>query len=320
MPTARAANRSISFPGWAVNTGAHRAHPSSLADLATCAKVGVSRLGSGSHIMSYVLAEEEGIQSGSQGSKVQGGEGTAQTAGENGGEVKGEGQKGENSHGGSAAGTNPFEPVVLHNFAQLRQAVNEDVADFFMWEYYTSKRYYAASPGSRDGRAMASTPSQPSGSTDDARANDNDVDLIKALHKIPSPWPSWLITASTSLLLCYSPSASSASTPNPQAPASSTTASASDPRLEELFSTLDAAISYFWSHQKETMDYLTMELDYDANDAREWWREVTFACPSVKGVDTAVVEQTMEVLRRVGVVGGEDGMAAAEMVAFETKK
>lgn len=59
--------------------------------------------------------------------------------------------------------------VVLQNFANLRNAVNDGSADFFMWEHFTSKRYY-------------------------------DSGEIRRIGEIYTPWSSWKIVASTALL------------------------------------------------------------------------------------------------------------------------
>jgi len=58
--------------------------------------------------------------------------------------------------------------AILHTFENLRKAVNAGAADFFMWEYFTSKRYY-------------------------------DSQEIKQVGNIYTPWSSWKIVASTQL-------------------------------------------------------------------------------------------------------------------------
>lgn len=58
----------------------------------------------------------------------------------------------------------PFEVVPLNNFANLREGVNIGSADFFMWEHFTSKRYY-------------------------------DNGEIKRIGEIYTPWSSWKIVA-----------------------------------------------------------------------------------------------------------------------------
>ncbi len=58
----------------------------------------------------------------------------------------------------------PFSVIPLQTFAALRSAVNDGTADFFMWEYFTSKKYY-------------------------------DNGEIKQLGEIYTPWSSWKIVA-----------------------------------------------------------------------------------------------------------------------------
>lgn len=62
-------------------------------------------------------------------------------------------------------GLAPFEVVPLQTFKRLREAVNDgNTADFFMWEHFTSKRYY-------------------------------DNESIKKIGEIYTPWPSWKVVA-----------------------------------------------------------------------------------------------------------------------------
>lgn len=105
---------------WAVSTGAKRDDITSVDQLEgkTCA---ISRIGSGSDIMSKVLREEKGWNQ-------------------------------------------EFRYDVLDTFGNLRQAVNNAKADFFMWEHFTSARYY------ENGE-------------------------IKKIGEIDTPWPSWVIVA-----------------------------------------------------------------------------------------------------------------------------
>ncbi|KAF2963512.1 hypothetical protein GQX73_g10058 [Xylaria multiplex] len=115
---------------WAISTGAKRPEIISL-DSLKGSKIGISRLGSGSQVMGYVLAEREGWLS---------------------------------------PPTAPYSDfVILQNFANLRNAVNDGTADFFMWEHFTSKRYY-------------------------------DSGEIRRVGEIYTPWSSWKIVASTALL------------------------------------------------------------------------------------------------------------------------
>jgi ABC-type amino acid transport substrate-binding protein len=109
---------------WAISSGSSRQDINSIADLKG-KKIGVSRIGSGSYVMGFVLADQEKWL-----------------------------KKGEK----------PFEIVVLDNFKNLRDAVNSGKADFFMWEHFTSKRYY-------------------------------DNGEIKRVGEIYTPWSSWKIVA-----------------------------------------------------------------------------------------------------------------------------
>ncbi|KAI1182805.1 hypothetical protein F5B17DRAFT_435247 [Nemania serpens] len=117
---------------WAISTGAKRPEIDSVASLKG-SKIGISRIGSGSQVMGYVLADQQGWLSPSSSSP-------------------------------------PYSDfVVLQNFANLRNAVNDGTADFFMWEHFTSKRYY-------------------------------DSGEIWRVGEIYTPWSSWKIVASTALL------------------------------------------------------------------------------------------------------------------------
>ena len=44
-----------------------------------------------------------------------------------------------NAQAQSAGDAAPFDIVPLQTFAKLREAVNDGIADFFMWEHFTSK-------------------------------------------------------------------------------------------------------------------------------------------------------------------------------------
>lgn len=116
---------------WAVSTGKERTDVANEKDPGEWVKgvkgkkLGVSRVGSGSYVMGYVMADKLGwLEEGKQ----------------------------------------PFEVVALENFEGLRNGVKDGVADFFMWEYFTSKKYFAE--GS-----------------------------IRQIGEIVTPWPSWMIAA-----------------------------------------------------------------------------------------------------------------------------
>lgn len=117
---------------WAISTGADRdiRSPSDLAGK----RIGVSRIGSGSYVMSFVLGLHHKFPT-------------------------------------------PYfsEFPVLHNFQNLRDSVNLNYsddsgakvdADAFMWEHFTSKKYY-------------------------------DSGEIRRVGEIYTPWPLWVVTATT---------------------------------------------------------------------------------------------------------------------------
>ncbi|CAK7225359.1 hypothetical protein SBRCBS47491_005861 [Sporothrix bragantina] len=115
---------------WAISSGVKRDDITSV-DALKGSKIGVSRIGSGSFVMGFVLADQQGWLEESK---------------------------------------KPFEDtVVLNTFANLRNAVNDGSADFFMWEHFTSKRYY-------------------------------DNKEIKRVGEIYTPWSSWKIVASTAVV------------------------------------------------------------------------------------------------------------------------
>jgi hypothetical protein len=72
------------------------------------------------------------------------------------------------SQGWLSPGSTPFENIPLQTFEKLRNGVNVGQVDFFMWEHFTSKRYY-------------------------------DNGEIKRIGEIYTPWSSWKIVASTKL-------------------------------------------------------------------------------------------------------------------------
>jgi len=90
---------------WAISTGAKRDDLQSVTDLKG-AKVGVSRIGSGSYVMSFVLGDQHGWLD------------------------------------TSAAAQPPFPVTPIGDFAALRKSVNERSSDFFMWEHFTTKHFW----------------------------------------------------------------------------------------------------------------------------------------------------------------------------------
>ena len=94
---------------WAISTGAARNDINDVAGLKG-KKVGVSRIGSGSYVMSFVLADQ---------------------------------------HGWLSPDRDPFTVVPIGDFAALRKGVRNEGdaskhADFFMWEHFTTKHFWDA--------------------------------------------------------------------------------------------------------------------------------------------------------------------------------
>ncbi|KAK4690117.1 hypothetical protein P7C71_g6607, partial [Lecanoromycetidae sp. Uapishka_2] len=191
---------------WAISTGAQRQDLRDASQLHG-KKIGVSRIGSsGSYVMAFVLADTHGWL--------------------------------EARSDSTSPPTAPFEIMPLQTFEKLREAVNSEEADFFMWERFTSKRYF-------------------------------DNGSIKRIGEIYTPWPSWHIVARPELV--------------------------GGEELEEFFGKVNQGVGYFEGHREEAVEYISRELDYSAEDAREWLGTVRFA-GDVKGVSEQVVGETVKVL------------------------
>ena len=217
---------------WAISTGANREDMTGVEGL-NGAKMGVSRIGryaflprsvrtlgaddprSGSYVMGFVLADTHNWLSPPSAS--------------------------------SLSAPAPFDIIPLQTFARLREAVNDRTADFFMWEHFTSKRYY------ENGE-------------------------IKRIGEIYTPWPSWHIVARPDVI--------------------------GDDRMEEVLAKINLGIRYLEEHQEEAVRYISTELDYSAEVAKEWLKTVKFA-EDVRGVRGSVVQETITVLRKAGVLGQE---------------
>ena len=159
-----------------------------------------------------------------------------------------------------APGEPPFTVIALQTFQKLREAVNDGTADFFMWEHFTSKRYF-------------------------------DNGEIVRIGEIYTPWSSWKIAAAARL-------------------------AAADERLQDLFTKLNQGVEYFWSHPDEAVAYISSELDYSEEDAREWLKTVKFAT-DVRGVREETIEKTVEVLKKAGVVGKGTDFKASDMIGVD---
>jgi len=116
---------------WSISTGYNRDELKTQ-DQLQGKRISISRIGSGSHVMSFVLALQQGFNK-------------------------------------------PFysEFPILSNFKNLRDSVNlkehVEPSDAFMWEHFTTKKYY-------------------------------DNKEVKKIGEIYTPWPSWVVNARSELV------------------------------------------------------------------------------------------------------------------------
>jgi len=207
---------------WAISTGARREELKNVADLKG-KTVGVSRIGSGSYVMSFVLADQQGWLE-------------AQST------------------------SSPFPVEPLNTFANLRDGVNNHTADFFMWEHFTSKRYY-------------------------------DNGEIKRIGEIYTPWSSWKIVAKNDLIYPANWSHGEHASHPPL-----------KEELDDALQKINKGVKHFEENQEEAVQYISTKLDYSEEDAREWLKTVQFA-DDVRGVNEKVVEKTVQILQKAGVLG-----------------
>jgi hypothetical protein len=164
--------------------------------------------------------------------------------------------------GTTAESASPFSQfAVLNTFENLRRAVNSGEADFFMWEHFTSKKYY-------------------------------DSGEIRKVGEIYTPWSSWKVVASTKLV-------------GPDGEV--------DARVEDVLEKLNKGIEHFKGNQEEAVKYISTELDYSEEDAREWLKTVRFP-ERTQGVDVNVIERTVGILHKAGVFLRGVGANPGEMV------
>lgn len=108
---------------------------------------------------------------------------------------------------------------------------------------------------------------------------------LKRVGDIYTPWPSWMIAARD----------------------------AKDKKLEVMAEKLNQGVQYFREHQEESVEHITGTMEYSQEDANAWLKTVKFA-DNVRGVESSVVEHTISILKKGGVLddnnGGVDGMVA----------
>lgn len=161
--------------------------------------------------------------------------------------------------------TEDYKFEVLQNFQNLRDSVNmKPVAssdnttplaptDAFMWEIFTTKKYYTNNE-------------------------------IKNIGRIYTPWPSWVIAASTHAINQETSGQSHA--------------------LSGFLKAVQQGIDYFESHQQEAVEWISSNLDYSAKDAEAWLETVKFR-KGTRMVDDETVEETVKILKEAKVLGDE---------------
>ncbi|ANB11264.1 hypothetical protein AWJ20_4067 [Sugiyamaella lignohabitans] len=151
--------------------------------------------------------------------------------------------------------TEEFRFEIQNTFKNLRDGVNhagnEDIAptDAFMWEVFTTKKYY-------------------------------DNGEVKQIGHIYTPWPSWVISASTDL----------------------TGNEAGKKTIQSLLLAINEGIAYFNKNHSEAVEYITGNLDYSAQDASAWIETVTFADDVSKVDQKTVISNTVNLLQSAGVL------------------
>ncbi|KAK9262387.1 hypothetical protein V1519DRAFT_491139 [Lipomyces tetrasporus] len=194
---------------WAISTGDNRDDIQSIADLQG-KTFGVSRIGSGSFVMAFVLGREQGWP-----------------------------------------GNPPVSFNVLGSFKNLRAAVRDGDADAFMWEYFTSKKYY----------------------------DNREIKYIGSIYT-PISWPSWTIAAANKLV----------------------NAEPGTRTIGRFFSAVNKGVRHFLQNPEKAVDYISTNLDYTADDAREWTKTVNFA-DDVSVVDRSIIiDKTFAILHDANVI------------------
>lgn len=140
--------------------------------------------------------------------------------------------------------------------ANPEQAPNP-TAEFFMWEQFTTKPHFHPT-------------------------EENPQPPLKKIGEIFTPWPSWMIVASTSVF------------PDPE----------NDQRLEKLFQVLDQGIRDFEADTAQVVKLLgtgDFGCHYVADDALEWLKDVKFT-NSTRGIDSKIVGNVVDILKVAGVI------------------
>uniref|UniRef100_A0A1C7N5C2 Ca3427-like PBP 2 domain-containing protein n=1 Tax=Choanephora cucurbitarum TaxID=101091 RepID=A0A1C7N5C2_9FUNG len=127
---------------WALSAGKHSQHDS--IDTLCNTNVAISRYGSGSHIMAFVLADQRKWLEKDK---------------------------------------KPFDFTALNNFKAMRDAVNDGTCDYFMWETFTTKPYHDSGEVKRIGQITPPWPAFLFAAHTDLLASDTEG-LTRVLHAI----------------------------------------------------------------------------------------------------------------------------------------
>jgi len=107
---------------------------------------------------------------------------------------------------------------------------------------------------------------------------------IKRIGEIYTPWASWKIVASD---------------PN-------------DLRVKGVLESLNKGIDYFKKNQEESVEYISTNLDYSAEDAREWLKTVEFV-DNTLDAGSEDIKKTIDILGKAGVLDAST-ISAEEMI------
>lgn len=84
--------------------------------------------------------------------------------------------------------------------------------------------------------------------------------------------------------------------------------------ISSFLSAVNEGITYFNSHNDEAVEFISTNLDYSADDSRAWLKTVRFS-EDCKVVEIEVVEKTVDILSKAGVISMEEGgVTPADMV------
>lgn len=112
-----------------------------------------------------------------------------------------------------------------------------------------------------------------------------DTQEIRRIGEIYTPWPSWHIVAHSSQ---------------------------KTEAVAAFAEAVNEGVKYFNEHLAEAVKWIAGNLDYSEEDAREWLKTVKFS-KDCGVVEKEVVEKTLGILKKAGVVKG-DQVQVADMV------